>query len=207
MKVNKIKKNTKWIILGITTSIFIIILLFLFENRISFLDNNIYHIISKWISEPMTNLALAITFFGSATAIIIIAIITSIVLAIKKKKYWKYIGINLIIVALCNQVIKFLVARPRPEGYRLTLENGYSFPSGHTMVSAGFYGFFIYLIYKKVKNKYVKWGTIIFLSLLVILIGISRIYLGVHFASDVLAGLCFSISYLIFFINLIKEKI
>lgn len=204
---NKIKKNTKWIILGITTSIFIIILLFLFENRISFLDNNIYHIISKWISEPMTNLALAITFFGSATAIIIIAIITSIVLAIKKKKYWKYIGINLIIVALCNQVIKFLVARPRPEGYRLTLENGYSFPSGHTMVSAGFYGFFIYLIYKKVKNKYVKWGTIIFLSLLVILIGISRIYLGVHFASDVLAGLCFSISYLIFFINLIKEKI
>ena len=204
---NKIKKNTKWIILGLTTSIFIIILLFLFENRISFLDNNIYHIISKWISKPMTNLALGITFFGSATAIIIIAIITSIVLAIKKKKYWKYVGINLIIVALCNQVIKFLVARPRPEGYRLTLENGYSFPSGHRMISAGFYGFFIYLIYKKVKNKYVKWGTIILLSLLVTLIGISRIYLGVHFASDVLAGLCFSISYLIFFINLIKEKI
>ena len=75
------------------------------------------------------------------------------------------------------------------------------------MISAGFYGFFIYLIYKKVKNKYVKWGTIILLSLLVTLIGISRIYLGVHFASDVLAGLCFSISYLIFFINLIKEKI
>ena len=94
--------------------------------------------------------------------------------------------------------------RPRPIEFRIIDENGYSFPSGHSMVSAAFYGFLIYLIYKNIKNKYLKWGLITILSLLIIFIGISRIYLGVHYTSDVLAGFLISISYLIIFTSLIK---
>ena len=71
------------------------------------------------------------------------------------------------------------------------------------MVSAAFYGFLIYLIYKNVKNKYLKWGLITILSLLIFLIGTSRIYLGVHYTSDVLAGFLVAISYLIIFITAI----
>lgn len=82
---------------------------------------------------------------------------------------------------------------------------GYSFPSGHSMVSMAFYGFLIYLIYNNIKNKYIKWILICSLSILIILIGISRIYLGVHYTSDVLAGFLLSISYLVIYTRIVKE--
>lgn len=69
------------------------------------------------------------------------------------------------------------------------------------MASLAFYGYLIYLIYKNVKNKKLKITLCILLSILILLIGISRIYLGVHYTSDVIAGLCFSVAYLIIMIN------
>ena len=73
------------------------------------------------------------------------------------------------------------------------------------MVSPAFYGYLIYLIYRYIKNKYIKWSLIVLLSILICLIGISRIYLGVHYTSDVLGGFLLSISYLVVYISLIKN--
>ena len=114
---------------------------------------------------------------------------------------------NLVIITILNQLFKFIFERPRPTEYRIITETGYSFPSGHSMVSMAFYGFIIYLIYKKVNNKYIKWLVISILSLLIVSIGISRIYLGVHYTSDVLAGFLISISYLIIYIKYTKKII
>lgn len=72
------------------------------------------------------------------------------------------------------------------------------------MVSMAFYGFLIYLIYKNVKNKYIKVISILLLSTLILLIGASRIYLGVHYASDVIGGFLIAISYLILYIEASK---
>ena len=69
----------------------------------------------------------------------------------------------------------------------------------------GVYGYLIYLIYKKIKNPYIKYLGIIILSLLIILIGISRIYLGVHYFSDVVAGYTLSLIYLIIFIRVRRK--
>ena len=85
-------------------------------------------------------------------------------------------------------------------------ESGYIFPSGHSMASMAFYGFIIFLVWKYVKtNK--KWIYTIVLSLLILLIGISRIYLGVHYASDVLAGFILTLAYLIIFTAIIDSKL
>ena len=73
------------------------------------------------------------------------------------------------------------------------------------MVSMAFYGYLIYLIYKHIKNKYLKWSLITILSLLILSIGLSRIYLGVHYASDVIAGFVISIAYLIVFTRITSK--
>ena len=73
------------------------------------------------------------------------------------------------------------------------------------MISMAFYGYIIYLIYKYVKNKYIKWISIVLLSILICSIGISRIYLGVHYTSDVLGGFLISLSYLIVYTLIVNR--
>jgi len=199
-----IEKNIKWIALFICIVLVIGIIIDVLSREIYKLDVIGYNFISEnLISDNITPIAKGITQLGGVIGLIVIATILSI--AIKNKKLSLLVWINLGISALINQILKYIIQRPRPTEYRIINESGYSFPSGHSMVSAAFYGFLIYLIYKNVKNKYLKYGLIILLSLLIIFIGTSRIYLGVHYTSDVLAGFLISISYLIVFTHLMKD--
>lgn len=193
-----IEKNMKWIALFICLVLVIGIIEDVLDKEIYKLDVVGYELISKHlISENVTPIAKGITQFGGIIGLITIA--TILTTTIKNKKFSILIWLNLAISALLNQLLKYIIQRPRPTEYRIIDESGYSFPSGHSMVSAAFYGFLIYLIYKNVKNKYAKWGLISTLTLLIILIGTSRIYLGVHYTSDVLAGFLIAVSYLIIF--------
>ena len=189
-----IAKNLRWIVFFICVIVFIKIVENIFQEEISIFDNVIYHKISKIISNPVTAIMKIITEMGDAICLISICVLTLIYK--KTRKYGKYITSNLVIIAILNKILKNIFERPRPEGFRIIEAGGYSFPSGHSMASMAFYGFIIYLIYKKVKNPYLKWGGIAALGLLVLSIGISRIYLGVHYASDVIGGFCFSIAFL-----------
>lgn len=121
------------------------------------------------------------------------------------KKVGMSIAVNLGLITGLNLLLKQIVQRPRPIEYRIIDEVGYSFPSGHSMVSMAFYGFIIYLIYRYVTNKHLKWSAIAVLSILIIAIGVSRIYLGVHYTSDVLAGFLISISYLIIYVSAVDK--
>lgn len=156
------------------------------------------------ISDFVTPIAKIITNLGGAISLISITIILLVVL--KNKKIGIAVMINLLISTVLNIILKNVVQRPRPNEFRLITETGYSFPSGHSMVSMAFYGFLIYLIYKLVKIVN-KWTLIISLSIIICTIGISRIYLGVHYASDVLAGFTISISYLVIYTSIIKRFI
>ena len=195
-----IVKNLKWIILFICLIGFCALAEDVFNKEIMKGDIIGYKIISTFlISDFATPIAKFITNFGGAIFLVIATITLFIV--IRNKKIGISILSNLAIVTVLNQLIKRILQRPRPTEYRIIEETGYSFPSGHSMVSMAFYGYFIYLIYKYVKNKYVKWISISLLSLLICAIGISRIYLGVHYTSDVLGGFLISISYLIIYIS------
>lgn len=151
---------------------------------INTIDDLIYELMIKLISPTTTAIMTFISFLGSAITLITLSI--AFIFLIKDKKYSKLIIVNLVLVFILNRILKLIIARPRPQRLKLVLENGYSFPSGHSMISFAFYGFLIYLINKKVKNKKIKYPLIIFLSLLILFIGISRIYLGVHYVTDVL---------------------
>lgn len=204
---NFIKKYYKVIIVFICLTITLEMVYALFGNEVMKRDIIGYKFISKYLISDFTlPIAKFITNFGGVIGLIIIAIIISSILIIKKHKLMGFlIWLNLAISGGLNQILKRLVQRPRPTEYRLIEESGYSFPSGHSMVSAAFYGFFIYLIFKNVKNKHIKWISITALSMLIILIGISRIYLGVHYTSDVMAGFVISISYLVIFTSIVND--
>lgn len=195
-----ITNNLKWIILFICLIGFLALAEDVFNKEIMNGDIIGYNIISRFlISDFATPIAKFITNFGGATFLIVVAII--LLLLLKNKKIGISITANLIIVTILNLLLKSILQRPRPTEFRIVEETGYSFPSGHSMISMAFYGYLIYLSYKYIKNKYLKWTTIILLSILICAIGISRIYLGVHYTSDVLGGFLISISYLVIYIS------
>lgn len=171
---------------------------------INAIDETIYNLIFKLLSTPTTFIMTFISHLGSATILILICIILYILL--KDKKMALIIMLNLAIVYLLNVIIKMIIARPRPDILRLVYETGYSFPSGHAMVATGFYGFLIYIANKKIKNKALRRCITILLTLLIFLIGISRIYLGVHYATDIIGAFIIGIIYLVIFINILKKN-
>lgn len=204
---NIIKKHYKLIIIFICLIFTLEMIYSLFSKEVMKREVLGYKLISKYlISDVTIPIAKFITNFGGIIGLITIAITTFIILILNRRKLMgSLVIINLAIAGALNQLLKRIIQRPRPTEYRLIEENGYSFPSGHSMVSAAFYGFFIYLIFKYVKNKHVKCISITLLSILIILIGTSRIYLGVHYTSDVLAGFLISISYLVIFTSIVND--
>ncbi len=93
--------------------------------------------------------------------------------------------------------LKIFFSRPRPLDPVYEAARGFSFPSGHSMSAMTFYGLLIYIVYDKVENRAIRWTLICLLSLFIILIGFSRIYLRVHYASDVLAGFALGFIWLV----------
>ena len=181
---------------------FIFITTLVISNKISFIDSSVYNFLISFKNDRLTNFFRFITKFSNVAFLVIFVLI---VLLILRNKDAVFVIFNLIFLRLLNYVIKIIIKRDRPNILRLIKIGEYSFPSGHAMISMGVYGYLIYLIYKKIKNPYIKYLGIIILSLLIILIGISRIYLGVHYFSDVVAGYTLSLIYLIIFIRVRRK--
>ena len=168
-------------------------------------DTAVYKFVIGFRSDSLTKVLLFITEFASVKEIVFLCAVSLIGL------FWKYykslfLVLNVIASTIFNVVIKNIMMIPRPNILRLAEETGYSFPSGHSMASVAFYGFIIYLILSSNMNKYLK---IVFSSLLVILIiviGFSRVYLGVHNASDVIAGYAISTGLLLADIIILKKR-
>lgn len=199
------KKNLKWIILGICTLLFAILLWQVKTNDTLAIDNYFYNLfVVKMRNDALTPLMMTFTLFGSAYAYGFLFILALIF--IKDKKIPLMMFLNLAGSAVVLKVVKHFVARPRPEGFRLITETGFSFPSGHAMNAIVFYGFIIFLIYYLVKEKFFDRAMAIIISPIILCIGISRVYLGVHFASDVISGYLIGLIYLILFIEIIFKK-
>lgn len=199
-----IKNNWRCMLLFICLIGFLALAEEVFHQKIMNGDIVGYDIVSKLFKfNVSTPIAKFITNFGGA--IFVISLTTILFFVIKDKKIGISIITNLGIVTILNQIIKFIMQRPRPTEFRIIEETGYSFPSGHSMVSLAFYGYLIYLIYKYINNKHLKRTLIIILSVLICIIGVSRIYLGVHYTSDVLGGFLISFAYLIIYIELVNK--
>lgn len=132
-------------------------------------------------------------------------IIVLFIVLIKSKIYFKLTIVPLITSYITNMTFKLIINRNRPLTWIVTPPLDPSFPSGHTICSVVFYGIIIYLL-KNIKNNNLRLTLRILLTILIILIGISRLYLGVHFLSDVLTAYLLGILILTMFIRYYKIK-
>lgn len=131
-----------------------------------------------------------VTNVGDVYGYLIVLGVAVIISAIVFKR-WKYVGQIALILALAtvsNMILKRAIDRARPGIEHLVSVETLSYPSGHAMSAMAFYGFLIYLLYTFRMNKLLKAVGILLLAILILSIGISRIYLGVHFPSDIVGG-------------------
>ena len=157
--------------------------------------------ISVWMQEIqkpwLVKSLLVITYMGfPVTFIIITALVSTYLLCWTKNRSFVieavFLNSCLFSTWAVMEYLKYWFERSRPAGEALTAASGFSFPSGHAMVSIAFYGFMAYLLIRYTKNKWGYLGAAA-LYLLVFMIGFSRVYLNVHYASDVLAGFLFGL--------------
>ena len=188
------KKIINCIVSGVLLLLFLIITSLVITNNISWFDDSIYNFLIGLRSNGLDFIFKTITHLGDT---IVILIIVTIMLIFLNKKDRIILGSTTILTVGLNQGIKHLLRRPRPEHLRLIKQGGFSYPSGHSMIAICVYGIMIYLINKKIKNKKIKIALSILLTLLILAIGISRIYVGVHYPSDVLGGFLLSLAILI----------
>jgi undecaprenyl-diphosphatase len=190
-KRENICKKAKVIILIFIISmvLFLIILIDLLTiKQITKLDYYIYEKIPKIQIPIITNIMVFITSIANTLQLIILTIILSAILMIKKK----YSNIVLLLISmsiglLSELLTKNVIQRLRPE-FSLIEVTRFSFPSGHATMSIIFFAILFYSLINETKNKKSNIFLGIIISIIVLLIGFSRIYLGVHWFSDVFGG-------------------
>ncbi len=192
--------------IGLIISVFVLFLIWAYlmdEGKLDWIDKKVYqkmNIKEPWISffKIFTNLASTIFF-------VIVCVL--LVLFLKNKKLALFISVLMIFDSILVYTFKHLFKRERPNIKRLVKEKGFSYPSGHSTSSVCFYGFMIFLLGISSLSWPIKIILDISLILLILLIGYSRVFLGVHYFSDVVGGLLLGSSYILLFVYLMKSFI
>jgi undecaprenyl-diphosphatase len=171
------------------------------------LDTNVFNYLKAHVSERNNDVMEFFTFLGTHQFLIPANLsLIAFFLFIKKHKWY---SIKIPAIALSSLGLMFLLKglfdRERPNVPLLFHAKGLSFPSGHALMSVTFYGLLIYMIFKGIRNKPLKWTLITLLVLLILIIGMSRVYLRVHYATDVIAGYCIGFLWLVFTVWMLNK--
>lgn len=189
------RRNILSILAFIATIIFLGLLREVLTGEVLALDANAYQLVvvymrREWLTPIMQSIS------ELALPVVLVIMLLAIEAFAPGKRPGACAAVNLVLVFILNQLIKEIVQRPRPVGFRLISETGYSFPSGHSMVAMAFYGLLVWMIWHYEEDKFVKYLCSIGFCLCIAAVGLSRVYLGVHYASDVIAGFCVSLAWL-----------
>lgn len=171
----------------------------IFEDKNFSFDERVFTLIKPWVSPLHTSIMQVITFIGSQNFLLPAnLLLIGFYLFFRKNRSRAYkiatISISSVVVMF---LMKFFLQRERPLVPLIAKVHGYSFPSGHTFTSVTFYGIIAYIIYKNVKHSFLKWLLIILCIILILLVGYSRVYLRLHYASDVIAAFCLGLIWLV----------
>jgi undecaprenyl-diphosphatase len=195
-----------WMTLLVCLLVFSYMVQMVFVYHDTGLDNSLFSFAASHRSPGMTSLMRGVSFFASLDYLLVAPALLVLVFAWFRRLRWYALKVLLIAFSssMLNQLMKHLFERPRPET-ALFVQSGLSFPSGHAMIGGSFYGLLIYIIWREVRSPFWKWLWTSLLTLLLLLIGYSRVYLHVHYATDVLAGYAVGILWLLLAIFLLNK--
>lgn len=194
-------KNNKFKIYGlivfIATLVFIGVAVGVQTGYLDGFDDAVRYRVYSMRSDKLTVFWRFITHSGDRYVVIILGIILLLIKSLREKY-----GVKFAIAALSStalyQIMKYIFQRPRPDlALRLIEQGGYSFPSGHSMNCLVSYGILIYLLLKYCENRRLAKILSVGLGLLTILVGFSRVYVGVHYPTDIIGGWSLGIAVLV----------
>lgn len=182
----KIKKEYYFI--AILLILFILLTIFVVNGKTDIIDESFFNNVIKIKGNVITKFLYVITNLASTVGIFALLGITSVIF-LKHKSFsdFKYVIANVSIGVVLMGIIKNIIKRVRPS-WKWIVQGGFSYPSGHTISAFLLYGTLILLVYKKVHGKFRK-PLLVCFSLMIILTGLSRIYFGAHYLTDVIASL------------------
>lgn len=178
-------RRKQLIVIGILLLLFFGIFFLMQTGSNNFLDRSIYQFVISFRCDLLDQYFIYITRFANTATILVIV---AAFILIFRNRYGIFLGVAACSSVLSNLVIKNIIQRARPDHLRLISQGGFSFPSGHSMIAVCVYGYLCYLVYQKISNPYLKYGLLMLLATLILSIGLSRIYVGVHYPTDVMAG-------------------
>ncbi len=175
------------------------------DNKTAF-DDAAFITLSSWVSNVNTNVMEAFTLLGKVQFLIPAHLLLTAWFLFVRKHRWYTIKVPVIGLSsgLMMVGLKDLFDRPRPLTPLLEPVTGLSFPSGHALCSMTFFGLLIYFAWKRIKNIYWRVAVTGILSFTIFMIGLSRVYLRVHHASDVIAGFALGIIWLVISLKILR---
>lgn len=211
---NKDNPNLSYIITGIIAFVMVVLGMNIFIELTEHLKDDLLASYDKQISDYivsfrtpfLTTYFTFVTHAGDKQGYLVVLFAFALItyLAFKKRRYVLQITGVLVLSAVSNLLLKKFINRARPLSEHLVNVTTLSYPSGHAMSAMAFYGFLMYLIYTFKMNLFLKVGLLIILFLFILSVGISRIYLGVHFPSDIAGGYMAGLFWVFFCILLIN---
>lgn len=176
----------------------------LFRQQMEAVDNLFIWLVRYHANPSLDRIMVTLSALGAGYAVALIAGAALLTLVLRHRR-WEALALALCLggSAVLNTLLKLLFERSRPELLRLVDASGYSFPSGHAMVSLCLYGMLALLAIRRLSDRRLRLLIVTIAAGVVAGIGISRIYLGVHYPSDVAAGFAAGGMWLVFCISLL----
>lgn len=195
------KKQVRWLAelsLGFIITIILLliaIIIFSIAYNIAFggknaFDENAFAFLSPYRTHSLTRFMLGVSFLGNQDFLIPANLLLLSYCFILKNRWFavKLAALSLSSLGLLT-LLKNIFQRARPLDPMVPGITNYSFPSGHSLMSVTFYGLLIYVAWHEIQNRWLRITAIVLLCMLILTIAFSRVYLRVHYASDVIAGL------------------
>ncbi|MCU7667612.1 phosphatase PAP2 family protein [Bacillus thuringiensis] len=186
----KIQHKSTFIVSLISLICFGIMAVLVTKQKTVAFDNKVIAFIQGLESPVLTTIMKVFTTIGSTKTVTVICLIVMFVLykVLKQRSECllfiaAILGSNVLFISL-----KMIFQRERPSLYRLIEETGYSFPSGHSTIAFTLYGTILFLLWRYIQVRWKRVVLMVLTAMMILVTGISRIYLGVHYPSDILAG-------------------